>query len=241
MKKIIPFCFILITATQISCVNIFHETIHGDGNIKSEQRDITEVSHIESYGNFDIEITQGSPVSVRIDADENLLPYIVTKNENGTLEIRTKDKVNLSSDNKIKVYVTTDKLEEASVIGSGNITGTNTIVGGDDLKLDITGSGNITLAVNTPSVKSSIEGTGDINLSGDAKESKIEIDGLGNYKAEDLSAADVDITIAGSGNARVSAKDNLSIDIAGSGDVYYHGTPAIHQSIAGTGTIKQVQ
>ena len=46
---------------------------------------------------------------------------------------------------------------------------------------------------------------------------------MGNYHAADLKSEDVDIHIAGSGNADVYAESNLNIDIAGSGDVNYHG------------------
>ena len=241
MKNIAILGLLSLTFIGFSCMNIFHETIHGNGIVKSEQRNITGATNIESDGNFDIVITQGATVSVRVEADSNLLPYIVTANDGSTLVIKTKDKTNLASDNKIKLYVTTDKLEGVKLSGSGNVTGTGIITSGSTLSLKISGEGNITLSTNAPSIESSISGKGDINLSGTTKDSKIDIAGFGNYKSENLIAENVTISIAGRGDARISASSSLKASIAGSGNIYYHGTPAINQSITGSGSIEQLK
>lgn len=233
-------CIITISLLHSSCINIWNKTIHGDGKMTTETRNVTDARNLHSSGNFDVEIVQGTPASVKIDADENLMPYIITEYKDNALNLRTKDKVNLSSDNKIKVYITTDKLESIDVAGSGDVVGDGLFSGSDKIDLSIEGTGNITLQVNTPTISSSIAGTGDINLSGETKDSRVEIDGIGDYKAEDLKAENADIHIAGSGNAKVFASASLNVEIAGTGDVYYHGTPNITQNVAGTGTIKQL-
>ncbi len=223
-----------------SCNIIAHETIHGNGNMRSETRNVSDASKIESRGFFDVEIIQGPTPSVKIDADENLIPYIITGVEDGRLVLRTKEDVNLSSNNKIKVTVTTNKLEEVQVNGSGNITSSSKFTDGDYLKLGIDGSGDMQLDVNTPRVETSISGSGNITLSGETKDSKIDINGNGDYKAEGLLAENAEVQINGSGNARVSASVNLDVRIAGSGDVYYKGNPALKTNIAGSGSIKQL-
>jgi hypothetical protein len=240
MKNFALLFLALISTSFFSCDYIMNKTISGDGKLISEQRRLGEVTRVHSLGNFDIEISQGSETSIQVEADENLLPYILTENKNGELVVRTKEKVNLSSVNKIIIHLTVAKLEGVELTGSGNATGIDTFSGSDQLKLDIEGTGNISLAINTPSIESSIEGTGDIMLSGETKDSKINIAGVGNYKAENLKAENVDVHIEGSGDARLFASAKLDIEIAGSGDVYYHGTPAITQSIAGSGSIKQL-
>jgi hypothetical protein len=191
-------------------------------------------------GNFNIDIIQGSSSSVKIDADENLMPYIVTENKDGRLLIHAKEGYSLASDNKIKVTVTTATLEEVQVDGSGDVNGTGKFTGADHLRVGVAGSGNINLDVNSPEVESSIAGTGNIILSGETKNSKIEIAGVGDYKAENLMSENVDVHIAGSGNARVYAENSLSVNIAGSGDVFYKGNASIKQSVAGSGKISKI-
>ncbi|HNP22472.1 MAG TPA: head GIN domain-containing protein [Panacibacter sp.] len=239
MRKIfLPVCFLAILFS--SCDLILDKTVHGNGTLKKEARTVSNTDKIKSAGSFDIDIVQGSPAGVVVEADENLLPYIITEAKGGALEIHTKEHYRLSSDDKIKVTVTTDRLELLDIAGSGNIRGIGKFAGSDHLKISIAGSGDVDLAVNAPEVESHIAGTGSIKLSGETRESKIEIAGMGNYHAADLKSEDVDIHIAGSGNADVYAESNLNIDIAGSGDVNYHGNASVKQNIAGSGKIKKV-
>ena len=125
--------------------------------------------------------------------------------------------------------------------GSGNVTTTNKLSGGDHLHLEISGSGDLRFDVNTPRIESSISGTGNIYISGETKESKIEIAGSGNYHAEDLKAENATVRIAGSGDARLYAEHSLHINIAGVGNVYYKGNAAVSQNIAGSGKIKKLE
>jgi hypothetical protein len=231
---------LLVTAVTLSCDYMFRKTVHGNGHTTTEQRNVRNTNRIKSMGSFDIDIIQGSSSSVKIDADENLMQYIVTESRDDRLVIHAKEGYNLTSDNKIKITVTTPTLKEVEVDGSGDVNGTGKFTGEDHLKVSVAGSGNINLAVNSPKVESHIAGTGNIILSGETKSSSIEIAGVGDYKAENLMSENVDVHIAGSGNARVDAENSLSVNIAGSGDVYYKGNASVKQSVAGSGTISKI-
>jgi len=232
---------LILTASLAACDNPFNKTISGDGNISTSERNVSTFKKIRCSGSYDVELTQGSSSSLKIKTDGNILSYIVTDVDGDELNIHTKEGVNLHSSNKIKLYITTDKLEGFKLAGSGNVTTTNKFSGGDHLDLDISGSGNLHFDVNTPSIQSSISGTGDIYISGETKDSKIEIAGSGNYHAEDLKAENATVRIAGSGDARLFAEHALDINIAGVGSVYYKGNASVSQNIAGSGKIKKLE
>jgi hypothetical protein len=240
MKKLILFAIACSLFIIQSCDLIPMETVHGNGDMGSDTRSVGDARRIESRGFFDVDIVKGSTPSIKIDADKNLIPYILTHNEDGRLVIRTKEGVELKSDNKIKVTITTPELAEVQVDGSGNVASNDSFEGSENFKVGIAGSGNVNLTVNAPKVEASIAGSGDINLSGETRDARIDIAGNGNYKTENLKAENVEVHIAGSGNARVYASVNLDIHIAGSGDVYYKGSPSIKQSVAGSGNIQQI-
>ncbi len=224
-----------------ACNIINHETIKGNGNIKTEERNTSAAHKIKSLGFFNVELVQGSPSEIKVEADENLLPYIVTENENGWLVIRSKDNTNLKSMNPVKVYVRTDEISDIELAGSGNVTGTGKFIGQDHLKLSIAGSGDMNMEVNTPRIDANIAGSGNIELRGETKDASISIAGMGDYKAEDLKAENAEVHIMGSGNVRVFASSTLKVKIAGSGDVYYKGNPSITKSVAGSGSLKQIE
>ncbi len=231
------FIFIIVFG---SC-NSFNKTISGNGHITTSERNVPAFKNISCAGNYDVSITQGNAPSVKIETDDNLQQYIVTDVNGDELNIHTQRDINIRASNKIKLYITTNKLEGFKLTGNGTISTTNKITGGDHLNLQIAGAGNMHFDVNTPTINSSISGTGDIYITGETKDSKIEIAGSGNYHAEDLKSENAVVKIAGSGDARLYADSTLNINIAGVGDVYYHGNPSITQNIAGSGKIKKLE
>lgn len=236
----------LFTATCIvlfatGCIYSFKKTISGDGNITTSERNISSVHRIKCSGSYDVQLTQGSPTSIKITADQNLQSYIVTDVDGDELNIHHQHDVNLDPTQKIKIEIVTDKLEGFQLDGSGNITTTNKFTGGDHLDLGIAGSGNIHFDVNTPSISSNISGSGDIYLSGETRDSRIDIAGSGNYHAEDLKSENVKVHVAGDGDTYVFADSTLDVNVAGVGNVNYKGNATITQSIAGSGKIRKME
>ena len=214
--------------------------IKGNGILSSEDRSVSKAGKIKLLGSYDVEITQGPTTSVKVEADENLLPYIITAEENGFLVIKSRDHVGFSSDHELKVYITTDKLEEVQLVGSGNIIGKTKFSGGDKLVLKIAGSGDMNLEVNTPKIQAEIAGSGTMTVNGETRDESIQISGVGDYNADGLKAENAKVRIAGSGNVKVFADLNLDINIAGVGSVYYKGAATIKQSISGSGEVKRI-
>lgn len=223
-----------------SCFNPFKRTIKGDGNILTADRNLSDFDEVSCAGSYIVQVVQGSPSSIKIEADENIIPFIVTNVDGDKLKIFSKNDVNLNPTQKIKLTIVTDKLEDFSLSGIGNVTGENKFTGGEHLNLDISGSGDMHFDVNTPSVKSTISGTGNIYLTGETRSSKINIAGNGDYHAENLKSEMVKVEIAGSGNAYLFADSTLDINIAGVGNVNYKGNAAVTQNIAGSGKIKRI-
>lgn len=213
------------------------EKIKGNGNTSTETRSVSSADRIESLGSFNVEIIVGSTPSVRIEGESNLIPYIITENTDGLLRIRVKKGYNIQTSRPLKIFVTTPKLELVSLAGSGDIKGSGKFSGADKLELDIAGSGNISLEVNTPKINADIAGSGDINLVGETRDLSIEIAGSGNFDGMNMMSENVNISIAGSGDVNVFADKKLDIDIAGMGDISYKGNAVVTKSIAGSGKI----
>lgn len=236
MKQLIA---ILLALVIFSSCRFRH--VQGNGVISTETRSAINANRIKMAGNFDVEITQGPTISVKIEGDENLLPYFIVENRGGYLVIKSRDYFSYSSTEGIKVFITTPNLEEVILAGSGNITGKSKFTGSDKLVLKIAGSGDIKMDVNTPDVFSEIAGTGSITLSGETKDETIKIAGVGEYRAADLKAENAKVHIAGSGDVKVFAALQLDVNIAGSGSVYYKGSPNVKQKVAGSGEVKKVE
>lgn len=239
MKRI--FFLLAVLALAGSSCRLAGKRVKGNGNLTTEDRPINKAQKIKLSSSYEVEITQGPVTSVKVEADDNLLPYILTKEENGFLVISSKRNVNISAENSIKVYITTPKLEQVNISGSGNVTGKSKFTDGDKLTLNIGGSGDIWLEVNTPEVHASIGGSGNMTLKGETKNETISIAGSGNYTADELKAENAKVNIAGNGDVKVYADISLDISIAGSGSIYYKGAATVKQHVLGSGEVKKIE
>ncbi len=230
----------LLCISLISCNYIKGQKIKGNGEISTETRQHADFKGVSTSGVFNVHITTGDEFQVKVESDENLLPYVETDVENKILKISTSNKYNIQSTKGVNVFITAPIYNKLSTAGSGNLTGENEIIADEDMDVSVAGSGNIKLSIKAPSVKASIAGSGDILLEGEASEIKASIAGSGNIKAVALKTREAIIKIAGSGNAEVAAEEKLEAKIAGSGDILYAGNPKTETKIAGSGSIKKI-
>lgn len=228
MKKII---FLLITSSFfISC-----NQISGNGNVITENRNISKINEIRNSGSINVEIRKGSGYFVSVEDDENLLPYIITEVNGHTLNIHYKNGISINNDHA-SVVVTVPSLESITSSGSGNITGNDVIKSDKEFEIHATGSGDIDIHVDAPSVKVSGSGSGNIQLSGRTRDFDGRMSGSGDLLCANLQSENTSVTISGSGNASVFASVQLKARTTGSGDISYSGNPQkedLHKSGSG--------
>jgi hypothetical protein len=222
-----------------SCISM-GERIKGSGHIKTENRQISEAKKIKVSGDMDVYIEQG-PVSVKVEGDDNVLQYVETTMEDNWLKIRTRDNMNISTNEPIKVYVTTPEITDLNVSGSGNIKSNPKFSTDNNTSFSISGSGDITVAINAPKVETHISGSGNLHISGETKDVEIHISGSGNYDGGNLKAENADVSIAGSGDANLFADNRLKASVAGSGNIKYRGNATVDSHIVGSGSVAKSQ
>lgn len=219
-----------------SC-NIFtREWINGNGNIRTEKRNTGNFSSVLASGSIDVEIKSGQTYSVSVEDDDNVLPYIVTEVDGEKLNIHYKEGTSIQNDH-VKVYVTAPSIDKLDISGSGNITSMDTIKNQQEIKLNVSGSGDIKAIVDAPSVRASINGSGNISLSGRTRDFSCSSSGSGDLDCGSLQSENTKVEILGSGNAHVFASVHLSASTLGSGDIFYRGNPSnpeIHASGSGS-------
>ncbi len=234
---------LLLIGFQIisSCNFISDRRINGNGVSSSQDRSVGDFHSINTLGAMDVILSQGPASAFKIEADENLLQYIETRNDEGKIEIYTRDGFHLESKRGIKVFASAPAFNSITVSGSGKITSNGKITSTNELNTGVSGSGDILIEVDAPSVKTHISGSGSSRIKGTTKDFSVDISGSGDVHCYDLMSEHTEIDIAGSGNAEVYASKSLDVDIAGAGDVRFRGNPTVKQSIAGSGGVKKVE
>jgi hypothetical protein len=194
---------------------------------------------VASHGSFNVYVSTGEP-TVKIEAEENLLPYIETYVDGNTLHVRTKEDAWLRPSRQVKIFVSAPVFSSIHSYGSGDIIGQSKIADSSRLELGVSGSANIKMDADAPEIDAEISGSGDIDLTGQTKTFKGQINGSGNVKAMGLQSENATVKIYGSGNADIFASVKLDVHVAGSGDVRYKGNAQVSSNINGSGSVKKV-
>ena len=202
------------------------KTIEGNGNMTTVNRSTSDYDEIDLTGSMDIQLVSGTEGKLRIEAEENLLEYIVAESEGGKLKVAVKKGFNLepSGNNGIKIIVPFRDLSEVSLTGSGDIYSSE-VIAADNFATAVTGSGDIKLPVRAKNAAASITGSGDIELSGSANDFNCKVTGSGDIQAFDFKCERVDAVVIGSGDIHVYATEELRAKVPGSGDIVYKGNP----------------
>ena len=228
----------LLTAIVCSIIFSSCHQITGSGNIITRTRDVDHFDGVKASGSINIEVTNAATQSVRIEADDNILPYVITESRDGMLDVHLKS--NTSYRNiSVTVFVTAPELRRLYVSGSGGITSTGTLKDPEQIELHVSGSGDLKATVDAPVITARVSGSGIITLQGRTRDLNSTVSGSGDLNCHDLLSEKANITVSGSGTAHVYSSVSLVAKVSGSGDIIYSGNPAspiIHKS--GSGSVR---
>lgn len=242
MKQTFTF-FSLVTLLLVMSSCEQYRCIRGDDNFIVETRRLdTAIDRIFLESSYDIFITQDSVLNMTVEADQNLMPYIVTDIVDNDLFLETANDRCLSSRNPIRVNLSTPSISEMRIEGSGDVNLSKLTVT-EDVELIINGSGQIrcTGLLYANDLYVDIIGSGDVILDKvDVIDLDIYVDGSGGFEVIQESNGDRgDFRIDGSGDiiADKIRLDELEIDINGSGDITCWVERLIYGEIDGSGDL----
>ncbi|UKJ09294.1 head GIN domain-containing protein [Solitalea lacus] len=236
MKKL---TLILFAFLGLSIISSCRNTIEGSGYYVTETRALGEINAVTISGDFDVVLHKDSVSSVRIYAEDNIVPEIVTElNSNNSLSIYYRDYRSKYDHGRVDIYVPVKNLRAVDLQSSGSIHGTPVLFA-SEVKLNISGSGEVKLPVNTEKIYSNMSGSGLMELWGTATNTDQSISSSGKIRSFGLVSKDVKVSISGSGTCEVNATQTLDATISGSGNIIYMGNPQVTTHISGSGKVKK--
>lgn len=259
MKKIYLPILILSTLFIFSCNSentsmAMGGSIKGEGDVNKRTINIEHFSSIQLSSHANVYLQKG-PLKVEVEGQDNIIDQLNTDVVSRTWNIRFKKSIRNAKG--LNIYISMPELENIHLSGSGNIKGSSTFDGADEMELTISGSGNLSLALKAEEVEATIHGSGDMNLeveaeelsakisgsgdidlSGSADEFEGRISGSGDIDAKSFQSKEADISISGSGNCTIGVSKELNSSISGSGDVRYYGNPSVNSKGHGSGKVR---
>jgi hypothetical protein len=218
-KKFIIF---VLFALALSACTFSISYDEGSGVVINETRQVSNFDELAFTGIGTLYITMGDEELLEIEAEDNILPHIVTRVRGERLEIGFD---NDSWENvirptePIRYFVTVRTLEQVDLSGLG------------DVQLD---------GIEADRLVLTLSGAGRVKASGDVAAQEINVTGAGSYDGADLRSERIDVNLSGAGSATVWAMDFLNVNISGLGNVRYYGDPEIRETVTGLGNLESL-
>ena len=235
-KKPLIVVFVLFALMFGACgFNVNIGVDQGSGNIITETRTVANFDHLSLSGIGDVTLVQGEEESLKIEAEDNIIPNIKTEVRDGTLYI-TYERKSLLPTKPIKFYLNMIKIHGLETLGVSSLRSDKITT--DQLNVIISGTGSINiLKLTADKLSTNISGAGNFEAEGQVTDQRIILSGAGNYTGEDLQSKTAEVTITGLGQVSIWATDTLNVIISGTGGVEYFGEPKVTKSISGIGNL----
>jgi hypothetical protein len=237
--KKLAICIVLFFTTIANAQSFFNHRIKGNGKMISVKRNTAPYDAIKVSGFLDVELVAGKEGNISIYGEENIIPFIKIEVEGSALKIYTDKNISISSGKKLIITVPFENICEVSLTGSGDIVSKSTIKS-TRFVTTLTGSGDITLTIDTKKAEASLNGSGNIILNGNTIDFFSKVAGSGDIEASRFKSENVVVAIAGSGDTTVFCTNNIKARVSGSGNINYKGNPKTKDTkVNGSGDITQ--
>ena len=242
MKKILFVTLLVFAVLSLSACTGLSMT-RGSGNVVTETREVSGFDQLSISGVGEVILVQGEQESLKIEAEDNILPEIETVVRGSTLYIGFKDgflKQSIVPTRTIKYYLTMKDVKSVDTSGAANLQVEQLNAG--DLRINLSGAGNVNIGnLSATSVHLDVSGAGNIEFAGKVDDQQVNISGAGKYDAGNMESQTASIELSGTGSATVWATNSLDIQISGMGSVNYYGDPAnLTRDVSGLGTVKNM-
>lgn len=210
----------------------------GSGRVVEESRPVGGFSGVELECPGELFIEQGQEELLRVEAEDNLLPYLATEVGDGVLRIYVRGNVGMNTSQAIRFYLTATELDRIIVSNPANVT--VSALDAAQLTIRIRDAGQVQLAALTADrLVVQFDGLGNLTiLSGEVQEQEVSMQG-GVYEAGGLQSARASATLKGVSAATIRVSEHLRVDIQG-GTVQYLGNPTVEQNVTGLGQLRRI-
>jgi hypothetical protein len=198
------------------------DIIRGSGVVKEQVEQVSDFRRVKLVGIGTLHIEQNGEESLRLEAEDNILPYLRVEQRGEELILGQEPRVILRPKRPIRFFLKAKDLEAIKLTGSGNILASD--LKSERMAIKLTGSGDAEM--------------GKLHVNG---ELTMVLTGSGDLQTEEARAKETSLRITGSGKTRMTAleSERAFMRITGSGGI---AIPQVHvtkieSKITGSGDI----
>lgn len=219
---VIALTFLLLQSCMNSNWN--RETISGNGNIVEVSRTVdTTFQAVKAQTGLDVIIRQDNNVSIKVEADENLLDHIFTEVKDGELIIHSD--ANILNFKAKKIYVCVPNLNKISSSSGASINSEKTF-DFDNLELESSSGSVIDITVKSNYLSCESSSGSSIIAKGSAKSITTESSSGSTIDLENLIAENGQSSSSSGSSTNVNVTNELKADASSGSSIHFVTKPS---------------
>ena len=237
MKKILALLMAMCAVYVVKA-----DDVPGNQDLKKDTRIVTEFQQVVVNADFNVKIEYAISPKVEVEAESNLLPYIITEVKGKTLNISVQKKTRLAPNYPITITLATSVLNKLQFTGNGNIEAN--ALPSDKMEMVLNGKGNCIINnLKTGSLK--LTASGDFKF--DLKDAisngsaKFELNDNVSGNFSNFSAPKMEIVAKSLEATRWASvqTESLNLEVTGAGNMEFTGFAGkdVKANMTSTGTV----
>ena len=229
---------LVIILALVSCGQGFHDSISGNGKVKTIEISRDTINRIEVSHNVNVTCIPSDSVMVLVSADENLLDIIECEIWGGTLDISTTKYIRMAKSKEVIVYSPDIRRLEAS---SGSVINVRDSLHSEDLTVYVSSNADVHFAGTTESLDINASSGGSVHAAGTTDHLMVNASSASDIFAFDLRAMKCDVIASSAADVRVTIEESARFEASSAADIRYRGDPHIlNSSETSMGDIRKV-
>ncbi|NJN25463.1 MAG: DUF2807 domain-containing protein [Cyclobacteriaceae bacterium] len=236
---------VILSAFAIFCFPFSSCNLDDDQFIPSEHITIreeafSEYNAIEVSGVFTVYITFSAiEESIKVEANENLQPYIEIAKDKDILKIGLTENLNISGTAKLNIYIITNNIENYMASGTARFL-VEGLIDTDNVGIYLSGASAFKGSMIAQTLRAELSGASKMDIDGVADYGEMEAGGasvLGDY---DFKINKLNINLSGASNAWFTVLQSIDVVASGASNLMYMGTATISsQDLSGASEVKK--
>jgi hypothetical protein len=242
LKTAVTLAFLaaVIVSACVALPGIDEQAVEGSGTLAQDTRPISGVTAVELSMPGTLHIEIGEAESLRVSAEDNLLPFIETEARGGELAIETSPNVDLRPRQPIDYYLTVTALDSLGVSSSGDAEVPD--LQAPHFSVTISSSGSVDInSLQAETLDAEISSSGGLTIGGgEVQRQEITLSSSGGYMAREMLSSEAILRISSSGSATIRVQDSIDGELSSSGGVFYLGSPQLNIRTSSSGKAVQI-
>ncbi len=233
----------------------------GIGNVwaqKTETFSVANFSGINASSAFNITVNKSSTESLKIEADEEIMPYVRAEVKNGELKLYVDDRKAVKNIKVLKATVGVRNLNKVKLSGACKLN-SNDLFETDKFEVDLSGACNVQLKVKARKLETDASGACRLDMTVEAREAEFDLSGSSSAQLTLNIAEKVSVDMSGackatmqgsavkaefelSGVGNIKAADlvckNVEVEASGASTVEVHATDTLSVDSSGATNVR---